>query len=209
MYNNNYDRPDRYENRQRGYQSNNFDNDYADSFNDAYNDRYFDKNRSTMYDRPRDIEEQPYDRESRYDNKPYEREARYDKQLNRDNRLFNDRKFRNPFTKREKAEYEPRYESKADALTNGFGNNMIIYSPKTYNDVKKLIDFLKKREPIIVDLAEIKHEKGQRILDFLSGAIYAINGSMHKISGTIYLLTPDGLNIMVPTELEERLKNND
>lgn len=181
-----YDRQD----RAKYYKENNFDREYADDIfsKDSYQSELF--NDRTAPDR--------YGRPDRYDRR--ERTERRDSV--RDARTVNDRKFKNPFSKRERIDYE----SKADALTNGFGNNMIIYSPKTYGDVKKLIDYLKNREPIIVDLAEIKHEKGQRILDFLSGAIYALNGSMHKISGTIYLLTPDGVNIMVPTELEEKIR---
>ena len=196
---------------------NNFDRDYADSFGDDFNNEAYEYRRAN--DRSYDYDQRGYDRDRGYErgrgyDRGYDRAVeneynpRFEKrELGRD-KIF-DKKFKNLFQKKERQEYQdPVKEAFGEPTT---ASNMIIYSPRTYKDVKTLIDYLRNKEPIIVDLVEIKHDKGQRILDFLSGAIYALNGSMHKISGSIYLLTPYGVNIMVPSELEERIKkdNND
>ena len=61
--------------------------------------------------------------------------------------------------------------------------NVVLYSPKNYGDVQSLIDHLRMHEPAIVEFAGIGDEDGQRILDFLSGAIYALGGSMQRSAG--------------------------
>lgn len=84
--------------------------------------------------------------------------------------------------------------------------NVVLYSPKSFEDVQMLIDFLKRHEPAVVDLAGVADASAQRILDFLSGAIYALSGSIHRISGSIFLLTPSGVNITVPSDIKSRLE---
>lgn len=84
--------------------------------------------------------------------------------------------------------------------------NVVLYSPKSFNDIQTLIDFLKRREPAVVELSGVADSSAQRILDFLSGAIYALSGSIHRISGTIFLLTPSGVSITVPTDIKSKLE---
>lgn len=80
--------------------------------------------------------------------------------------------------------------------------NIVSYEPHSPEDVQFLIDYLKQREPAIVNLNNVEPAAAQRILDFVSGAIYALNGSVHRIeaSGNIFLLSPEGVGITVPYE---------
>ena len=78
------------------------------------------------------------------------------------------------------------------------GKNVVIYKPKDYHEVQKLIDFLKQGESAVIDLCNLGDDEAQRVLDYVSGAVYALNGSTHRIAGSIFLLTPEGLNIMIP-----------
>ena len=84
--------------------------------------------------------------------------------------------------------------------------NVVLYSPKSFADVQTLIDFLKSREPSVIDLAGVGDSSAQRILDFLSGAIYALEGNIHRISGSIFLLTPSGVTITVPSDVKRKLE---
>ena len=76
--------------------------------------------------------------------------------------------------------------------------NIVVYYPQTPEDVQALIDYLKRREPAIVNLDDVQPDVAQRILDFLSGATYGLDGSVHRISGNIFLLSPKGVEITVP-----------
>jgi cell division inhibitor SepF len=77
-------------------------------------------------------------------------------------------------------------------------SSVIVYQPQNTVDVQTLIDFLKRREPAIVNLDAAPEGGAQRILDFISGAVYALSGSVHRISGNIFLLTPEGVEISIP-----------
>ncbi|NLC16831.1 MAG: cell division protein SepF [Clostridiales bacterium] len=79
-------------------------------------------------------------------------------------------------------------------------SSVVIHSPTTPDEVESLIDYLRRREPAIVNLDKPPVEIAQRILDMLSGAIYALNGSMHRIQDNIFLLTPEGVEIAAPGE---------
>ena len=53
------------------------------------------------------------------------------------------------------------------------GMKMIVYHPVSYEDTQSIIDNLKNRKPVIVNMEELELDTAQRILDFLSGAVYA------------------------------------
>lgn len=91
---------------------------------------------------------------------------------------------------------EPAPSSTA-APTAGAGGT-IIYTPSTYEDVQLLIDHLKRREQVIVDFSKVNRTSVYRILDFMSGAIYALNGSIQQITTNIFLFAPSGVTISVP-----------
>ncbi len=83
----------------------------------------------------------------------------------------------------------------------GYGTkNVVFFYPKNYQEVQKLVDYLKQGESAILNLDGISDDEAQRMLDFVSGAVYALNGSTQRVSGNIFLLTPEGLNIMIPNE---------
>lgn len=81
----------------------------------------------------------------------------------------------------------------------GYGNkNVIFFYPKSYSEVQKLIDYLRNGESVMLNLDGITDDEAQRMLDFASGAVYALSGSIQRVSGNIFLLTPEGLGIITP-----------
>lgn len=89
---------------------------------------------------------------------------------------------------------QPARTRTADRMP-GVNQNIMVYEPQTSDDVQTLIDFLKTHESAIINLDNIDPDVSQRMLDFVSGAIYALNGSVHRISGNIFLLSPEGVGI--------------
>ena len=67
---------------------------------------------------------------------------------------------------------------------------MIVYHPVCYDDAQNIVDNLKNRRPVIVNMEELEGSCAQRVLDFLLGAIYAQNGTINKISRGIFLVAP-------------------
>ena len=66
----------------------------------------------------------------------------------------------------------------------------VIFTPKSYDDVGKLIDHLRCGEQVIVDFSVTNQSVMARMLDFMSGAIYALGGSVKKITPDIFLFAP-------------------
>lgn len=78
---------------------------------------------------------------------------------------------------------------------NNTDSNLIIYRPVSCDDASHMIDSLKSKKPVIANFESIDHEKAQRILDMMSGAMYAISGSVHKVSKCIYVFAPENLDV--------------
>ena len=75
--------------------------------------------------------------------------------------------------------------------------NIAMYAPQNGADVERLIDFLRRREPAIIDLDPISDTPdAQRILDFTSGAVYALGGCIVPMKGNSFIVVPDGITIV-------------
>lgn len=99
------------------------------------------------------------------------------------------------FGKQKKEEIDP----------NNIGN-VIITEPRTFDDVRVIIDGLRKRQAIIIDLSKVNDKDSQRTLDILSGAIYALGGAQQRINDHMFLFTPEGVMIQGPASLRNKYK---
>jgi len=74
-------------------------------------------------------------------------------------------------------------------------SKMVITEPECFDDVKEISEHLKERRSVIVNLETVNKEDQRRIIDFLSGATFVVDGSIQKISTLIYLITPKTVEI--------------
>ena len=75
------------------------------------------------------------------------------------------------------------------------GSKMILLEPRAYSESQQIADYLKKRNTVVVNLKRVTPDQAKRIIDFLSGTIYAIGGHLEKLGGGIFLATPKNVNI--------------
>jgi len=73
---------------------------------------------------------------------------------------------------------------------------MIVYHPISYEDTQNIIDNMKSRKPVIVNMEELEIECAQRILDFMAGAVYALNGTIFKIARGIFVVAPNNYDVI-------------
>lgn len=78
---------------------------------------------------------------------------------------------------------------------NDGANKMILLEPRAFSEAQQIADHLKKRNTVVVNLKRVTSEQAKRIVDFLSGTIYAISGDIQKIGGGIFLCTPNNVNV--------------
>ena len=86
-------------------------------------------------------------------------------------------------------------ESEALKDADKVGNKMILLEPRSFSEAQAIADHLKSRNSVVVNLKRVTSPQAKRIIDFLSGCIYAINGNMQKIGVGIYLCTPKNVNV--------------
>lgn len=82
-------------------------------------------------------------------------------------------------------------------MVGGKSRNIEIARPRDFSDIERLIDKMRASDGIIVDFSANTPETAQRMLDFLSGAVYAFCGEVSRIEEATYLMTPKGVRIVV------------
>ena len=75
------------------------------------------------------------------------------------------------------------------------GSRMMLLEPRAYSEGQQIVDYLKARNAVVVNLKRVTPDQAKRIVDFLYGAIYAIGGKFQKLGGGIFLCTPKNVNV--------------
>jgi cell division inhibitor SepF len=74
-------------------------------------------------------------------------------------------------------------------------SRVVLTEPRTYEETQEIADHLRSRRAVIVNLQRVRTDQAMRIVDFLSGTVYALNGNISKIGPNIFLCTPDSIEI--------------
>lgn len=86
--------------------------------------------------------------------------------------------------------------SPANVMPRGnFDMEVVLYQPKEFEDSKTIVDSLKSKKPVILNIEDLDNELGKKIFDFCSGALYALDGHIQKISRGIFILAPYNVEI--------------
>lgn len=102
---------------------------------------------------------------------------------------------RSPRTKDDKT--ENRNFASANSGINETGKGpVVVFDPTSYKDVEKMIDVLKEGKNAIVHLEKLKPESALRVIDLLSGAIYALGGGVYEMEENIFMFSPTGVEIV-------------
>nr|WP_028561605.1 cell division protein SepF [Paenibacillus pinihumi] len=72
---------------------------------------------------------------------------------------------------------------------------VVLNEPRSYEEAQEIAEHLRSRRPVVVNLQRVRTDQALRILDFLSGTVYALNGNISKLGGNIFLCTPDSVEI--------------
>ena len=74
-------------------------------------------------------------------------------------------------------------------------HEVIVIEPKAYNESITIVEALKERKTVILNLQLLDREQSQRIVDFLCGCTHALDGSQRKIGENVFIFTPSNINI--------------
>ena len=73
---------------------------------------------------------------------------------------------------------------------------VVLFRPGTFNDTSKAADDLRNRKAVIVNLENVDKAMARRVVDFLSGCVYALDGDVKKIAQSAYLFCPHNMDIV-------------
>ena len=91
-------------------------------------------------------------------------------------------------------EEEEEVEETTKVPTNNSGK-MILLEPRAYSESQQIADHLKKKNTVVVNMKRVTPDQAKRIVDFLSGTVYALGGDLQKIGGGIFLCTPKNVDV--------------
>lgn len=91
-------------------------------------------------------------------------------------------------------EFYEQVNTKGSASRAG-GSKMILLEPRAFSESQQIADYLKSRNAVVVNLKRVTPDQAKRIVDFLSGTLYAIGGDLQKLGGGIFLCTPNNVEV--------------
>lgn len=124
---------------------------------------------------------------------------------------YNKRSYTNEkhiFLDEEEEKVEPfvRRKPKVVPLPNTSQVRVVILQPNSFEQSQEICEHLKEKKSIIVNLEFVDKDVARRIIDFVSGAVYGLDGNISKVSNSIFLIAPYNYEITNEVAREE-LKN--
>lgn len=73
---------------------------------------------------------------------------------------------------------------------------VVVVEPTNYDEVQDICNNLKSKKPIIINFENIDKDVARRMVDFISGAVFALDGTIQKVSNGIVVVAPSNVDIM-------------
>lgn len=115
-----------------------------------------------------------------------------------------------PQQKMDSTTQKPKIVSLVSSHGSSRGDTMpkvILLEPRSYQEVQDIADHLKVRRAVVINLQRMPKDQAKRVVDFLSGTVYAIGGDMQKLGVQTFICTPD--NIDVSGTITDYLQENE
>ena len=94
-----------------------------------------------------------------------------------------------------------------DNVVAAYRMNVIVIEPQSFDDAQQVAVNLQKKKPVVLNFEKTEKSVANRIIDFISGTTYALNGDIKKISNNVILCAPSNVNVSYSEE-ERRLGDN-
>ena len=84
-------------------------------------------------------------------------------------------------------------------------NEVVVLEPTSFSQAPEVIQFLRKGSSIVLNLCKLDADQSQRLIDFVCGGIYALDGSQRRVGEGVFLLAPSSVNINSVDSKENKL----
>ena len=102
-------------------------------------------------------------------------------------------------------EEDTSYTAPSSTVSSGFSGQVVnlsgkqevvLFHPANFNDTSKAADYLRNKKAVIVNMENVDKAMARRVVDFLSGCVYALDGDVKKIAQSAYLFCPHNMDIV-------------
>lgn len=87
------------------------------------------------------------------------------------------------------------FNEKDNKVSKDIKNKTILIEPRAFSEAQQIADYLKGKNQVVVNFKRVTTDVSKRIMDFLHGIVYAIDGTMQKIGPGIIICAPKGSEI--------------
>ena len=95
-------------------------------------------------------------------------------------------------------------KAKVSSIPSGAPSRVVVIQFQNFDDAKDAADHLKNKKPVVANLEKLDSDTTRRVVDFLSGAVYGVNGRIQNVSNRIFLITP--ANVEVTGNYQDNIK---
>lgn len=85
---------------------------------------------------------------------------------------------------------------------------VVVIHPDSFDEAKDICLHLKSKKAVVINLENLEHNIAQRIMDFVSGACYALNGNIQRVNKQIFIIAPENVDIAGDVNITEELTTN-
>lgn len=93
------------------------------------------------------------------------------------------------------------------ALSANKDSHLILFEPRAYSETQEIAIYLKQKRAAVVNLHRLQKEQSKRVIDFLSGVIFAIEGDIQQIGPKIFLCTPKNIGVSGNITMDDAEEN--
>ena len=105
-------------------------------------------------------------------------------------------------------EIAPKFSPKKSKVVNIAATTqmkVVVVQIESFEEVRDVADHLRSKKAIVINLEKLEKETARRVVDFISGGVYALGASIQKVANGIFLIAPYNVNIMA--DVRDELRN--
>ena len=97
----------------------------------------------------------------------------------------------------------PKTSEAVKSLNMNKDSHLVLFEPRSFGETQDIANYLKTKKATVVNLHRLQKDQAKRVVDFLSGVIYAIEGDIQRIGPKIFLCTPRTISVAGTIDLDE------
>jgi cell division inhibitor SepF len=100
------------------------------------------------------------------------------------------------------------FKGQVVSMATGAKQEVVLFRPTSFNDTSKAADDLRNRKAVLLNLENVDKAMSRRVVDFLSGCVYAVDGSVKKVAQSAYIFCPHNMDVVGDLEaLQAEVEN--